>query len=32
MRSIALFVLVTLAAVPGFAQKDKIMEIQRDVA
>ncbi len=32
MRSIALFMLVTLAAAPGFAQKDKIMEIQRDVA
>jgi tol-pal system protein YbgF len=32
MRSIALFMLVPLAAAPGFAQKDKIMEIQRDVA
>lgn len=32
MRSIALFTLVSVLAVPVFAQKDKILEIQRDVA
>lgn len=32
MRSIGLFTLLTVLAVPGFAQKDKILEIQRDVA
>ncbi len=32
MRSIALFTLVTVLAAPVFAQKDKILEIQRDVA
>lgn len=32
MRSIALFTLVSFLAIPVFAQKDKILEIQRDVA
>lgn len=32
IRSIALFTLASVAAVPVFAQKDKILEIQRDVA
>jgi TolA-binding protein len=32
MRSIALFTLASVLAVPVFAQKDKILEIQRDVA
>lgn len=32
MRSIQLFLLAALAALPGLAQKDKILEIQRDVA
>jgi len=32
MRSIALFTLISALAIPVFAQKDKILEIQRDVA
>jgi TolA-binding protein len=32
MRSIGLFLLITTLSLPGFAQKDKILEIQRDVA
>lgn len=32
MRPIALFILASVLAIPVFAQKDKILEIQRDVA
>jgi TolA-binding protein len=32
MRLFALFTLASVLAVPGFAQKDKILEIQRDLA
>ena len=32
MRSIVLFILASVLAIPVFAQKDKILEIQRDVA
>lgn len=32
MRSIGLFTLLSILVIPGFAQKDKILEIQRDVA